>query len=200
VGGYLYLGGTAITSLPENLTVGSSLYLGGCTGLTSLPENLTVGGEVYSDVQFKNIPKKLEDNYVFQWRNGKFIQVDDVMTEVIHTRGNTRKVRIVGKKVDSYLVSDGNGKWAHGETLAKAKEDLQFKVVAEKLKKDPIKPDTIITPQYYRIITGACELGVKSWMEQNGIETNKIKAADLFPILEKTNAYGFERFKQLVIF
>jgi hypothetical protein len=38
VGGSLDLGGcTGLTSLPENLNVGGSLYLGGCTGLTSLP-------------------------------------------------------------------------------------------------------------------------------------------------------------------
>jgi hypothetical protein len=46
VGGYLYLEGTAITSLPDNLTVGGYLYLTG-TAITSLPDNLTVGGYLY---------------------------------------------------------------------------------------------------------------------------------------------------------
>ena len=42
-GGDLDLRGTAITSLPDNLTVGGGLYLQG-TAITSLPDNLTVGG------------------------------------------------------------------------------------------------------------------------------------------------------------
>ncbi len=72
--GNLYLSGcTSLTSLPEGLTVGGSLYswgmevimkltleecknrmdeygnlyLSGCTSLTSLPEGLTVGGSLY---------------------------------------------------------------------------------------------------------------------------------------------------------
>jgi len=42
-GGSLYLEGTAIASLPDNLTVGGSLDLRG-TAIASLPDNLTVGG------------------------------------------------------------------------------------------------------------------------------------------------------------
>ena len=42
----LWLEGTAITALPDNLTVGGSLYLYG-TAITALPDNLTVGGWLY---------------------------------------------------------------------------------------------------------------------------------------------------------
>jgi len=43
----LYLGGcTGITALPDGLTVGGSLDLRGCTGITALPDGLTVGGEI----------------------------------------------------------------------------------------------------------------------------------------------------------
>ena len=42
VGGSLYLRGTNISSLPDNLTVGGSLDLRG-TNISSLPDNLTVG-------------------------------------------------------------------------------------------------------------------------------------------------------------
>jgi hypothetical protein len=37
-------------------------------------------------------------------------------------------------------------------------------------------------------------------MQQNEIKKDKITAEELLPILEKTNAYGFQRFKQLVAF
>ena len=44
--GGLYLSGTGITALPDNLTVGGGLDLRG-TGITALPDNLTVGGWLY---------------------------------------------------------------------------------------------------------------------------------------------------------
>ena len=44
-GGSLYLRGTQITSLPDNLTVGGWLDLRG-TQIASLPDNLTVGGSL----------------------------------------------------------------------------------------------------------------------------------------------------------
>ena len=50
VGGDLSLGGcTGLTALPENLSVGGYLSLDGCTGLTALPENLSVGGYLSLD-------------------------------------------------------------------------------------------------------------------------------------------------------
>ena len=63
----LDLGGTGITSLPENLKVGGSLYLEG-TGITSLPENLKVGGSLYlrgTKINKKNIPKNLIKQCIF---------------------------------------------------------------------------------------------------------------------------------------
>ena len=56
VGGYLDLRGTGITSLPDNLVVGGYLDLEGCTGITSLPDNLVVGG--YLDLRGTGITNK----------------------------------------------------------------------------------------------------------------------------------------------
>ena len=86
-------------------------------------------------------------------------------------------------------------------TWKKAIADLQFKIVAEKLKKKPIKADTLVTVNHYRLLTGACEFGVKQWMEQNKLTGHEEMRADkLLPILEKTGEYGFDKFKQLVSF
>ena len=52
----------------------------------------------------------------------------------------------------------------------------------------------------YRIVTGACEQGCKSWMQQNEIKDEPIRADKLLPILERTNAYGFSKFKSLITF
>ena len=62
VGGSLYLNGcTSLKSLPDNLTVGGSLYLGGCTSLESLPENLTVDGNLFLNgcTNLKSLPENL---------------------------------------------------------------------------------------------------------------------------------------------
>jgi len=108
------------------------------------------------------------------------------------------------------FVAEKESFYAHGETVKTAISDLQFKIVAEKLKNDPIKKDTLMTVKYYRLITGACDLGVREFMKQNGlefnvensvtVEVNAIKAVELLPILEKNNAYGLGKLKSLLQF
>ncbi len=142
-----------------------------------------------------NTPK----NKLLFWKDGKFIKADGMFTEVVNKRGNAYRVKKLHSQKEFYLVTDGENH-AHGDTLRKAKEDFNFKIISEKLKKEPINKDTIIDINYYRLITGACEFGVKSWMEQNKINKIKYKASELLPMLEKTNAYGLEKFKKLITF
>jgi len=98
------------------------------------------------------------------------------------------------------FLTEKEGFFAHGETVKKSIGDLNFKIVVERLKNDPIYEDTVITDMYYRTVTGACEQGVKNWREQNNITVDKITAKELLPILEKSNAYGVEKFRKLVKF
>jgi hypothetical protein len=97
-------------------------------------------------------------------------------------------------------VAEKDGFYAHGETLKKAIQDLSFKIISETLKNQPIEKDTVITIQHYRLITGACELGVKSWMAQHPEAHEGITAGELLPILKKSGAYGYEKFKSLITF
>jgi len=123
-----------------------------------------------------------------------------MFTEVLHKKGNVYLVKKVNKEKEFYLVT--NGKFhAHGDTLKQAQSDLQFKIIAEKLKKEPIKKDTMISKQYYRIVTGACQIGVDDWVEKNGLGgKEEIRADELLLILNKSNAYGVEKFKSLLQF
>ena len=65
VGGDLHLSGTAITALPDNLTVHRDLYLNG-TPITALPDNLKVGGNLWIDstpnLDTNNLPSSLVVN------------------------------------------------------------------------------------------------------------------------------------------
>jgi hypothetical protein len=119
---------------------------------------------------------QLESDYIFEWQSGKYIKTDGILTEVISKKGNIRKVKIVGKTKESYLVTDGNGKWSHGETLKEAKQDLMFKI-SNRNKSDyegltlesKLPLDKAI--ECYRVITGACSQGTKSFV--NSISTKK---------------------------
>ena len=194
--------------------VGGALDL---SSLTSIPQgfNPTVGGDLILKNSRKHIGKpvlqiqavQINKNFFWEKNKKRYAIIDSIFCELLTERkriikGKTHKI-FSAKKVNKdscfFIVNKGNI-YAHGEDLKKSFEDLEFKIASEKIKKQPIKKDTIITMQHYRIITGACEMGCKSWMEQNGISKEKIKASELLPILEKTNAYGLDRFKRLITF
>jgi hypothetical protein len=104
-----------------------------------------------------------------------------------------------GESIKCY-VAEKDGFTAHGKTPKDAIKDLEFKIIAEKMKNDPIDKDTVITVEYYRAVTGACEFGVRSWMKENKIKVEEIKAGELLPILKKSGAYGVEKFQKLLRF
>ena len=200
VGRYLYL--SSLTTLPEGcaLTVGESLYL---SSLTTLPEGcaLTVGGSLDLRNEKKHIGDRVPE-IELTWQNGKYRKIDGIFCEVAgspHTVNGFETLRL--KKINKneyFFLAKKDNFYSHGATIQKAVEDLRFKIIAEKLKKEPILKNTIITRQYYRIITGACGFGVNDWMEKNKVTKEEITAEELLPILEKTNAYGLERFKALM--
>ena len=166
------------------------------------PQLTSVGGDlyVYSNVTL-NIKFLNKVNYIVA--DSKVFYIKSKKSSkgiVIYSGFNIKGVKNCKiKEHDIIYLASKDEFFAHGETIKKAVEDLQFKVVSEKLKKDPIKEDTILTIQYYRLLTGACEFGVKEWMSSNKIDEG-ITAKELLPILEKTNAYGLSKFKQLITF
>ena len=124
--------------------------------------------------------------------------IDGLFTEVVRKRGNVYIVKKINATKEFYLVTDGDGFWSHGDTLKRAKEDLVFKVLSEKMKNEPLKmTDTVDVPRY-RSITGACSTGVQMFRERHGLTKDKYTVAELLPILERNNAYGISRFKELV--
>src|ERR1019366_8154379 len=110
------------------------------------------------------------------WKDGKYVKADGMFTEVVNKKGNVYRVKKIHSQKEFYLVTDGRTH-AHGDTLKKAKEDFRFKIISEKLKTEPIKADTVIDINYYRLITGACELGVRNFIQQNNLKKDKYKAS-----------------------
>ena len=185
--------------------------------LTSIPEgfNPTVGGYLVLKNSREHIGspilqmEALQINKSLFWnKNGKrYATIDGIFCELLsekaHARNGEEYHILSAKKVNKdefFFIANKGAFYAHGEDLKTAFEDLEFKIVAEKLKKEPIGKDTLITVQYYRIITGASKLGCKKWMEQNNITKEEIRAEELLTLLEKTSAYGVDRFKKLMVF
>lgn len=224
VGGSLYLCGTAITSLPDNLTVGCSLDLRNTvitslpdsltvgdslnlsgTAITSLPDNLTVGG--FLDLSGTGITDTSKVNRKFKvdmvqklWSNSKYIKVDGIFSEKVRHHGNVWEVRRIGGKETFFIVTDGNGKYAHGETIKEAKADLVYKIAdRDKSEYEHLNLDSELTfeeaIECYRVITGACAFGTKDFVE-NHLEVKKGKYT-IREMIELTEGrYGNKTFEE----
>ena len=204
VGGSLYL--RSLTSIPEgfNPTVGGYLDL---RSLTSIPEgfNPTVGG--YLDLEsltsipegFKKSDYEQKEIPFMEWKkNGKhFILADGIFSEVVKKKGNIWYLKSIGKSEYSYLVTDGNGKYAHGDSIKSAKEDLIYKIsnrdkTVYKSIDVNAKNDFQYCIEMYRVITGACASGVRGFIESKGIKKAKYSVLEM--IEATTGAYGSNEF------
>ena len=192
VGGNLYL--YTVTKIPKgfNPTVGGSLYL---VGLIEIPEgfNPTVGGYVHSNL---TIPYTELVNNPIIWEDGKYIKVDGLFTEVVYKKGNVYQVKKIGNPKEFYLVTDGT-KWAHGNTLKEAYQDLVYKVT-NRSKKDfeHLTLDSVLTFEdsvaCYRTITSACSFGTRDFVESNGIEETDRTVREIIELTK--NSYGNDSF------
>ena len=214
IGGNLDLEG--LTTVHEDFlkgtTIGGSLDL---RGLTTVHEDflkgVTIGGSLDLDritivdrTECKSNVNELKEGYN---EEKSYCYFDGILRKV--NRVSTFKDYTVYSTPFDYVIQKGKYT-SHAKSIKKGVLDLEFKIIAEKLKNEPIVPDTELTVKYYRTLTGACDLGVREWMRRNKleftiiegetVEVNPIKAKDLLPILEKTNAYGVEKFKELITF
>ncbi len=207
--GYIYLSENAKAEFPV-LTTSGNIYLR--ENAKAEFQVLTTSGYIYLRENTKLITYKTNDLNYFSVDRTMFVcESEKTSKGIVIYSGYVLEKFINGKfqKKQCYVAKKDN-LFAHGETLKNAIQDLQFKIVSEKIKNDPIYEDTLLTVDYYRQLTGACEFGCKSFMEQNGIkftvsdgkliEKSPIKAKDLLPLLEKSNAYGIEKFKSLINF
>jgi len=187
VGGTLYL--NSLTTILEgfNPTVGGNLNL---SSLTSIPEgfNPTVGW-------YLNLPKGIICDYnklegPVTWGD-KYIKVDGIFTEIVNKKGCFYRVKRLNEDKMFYLVTDGNNRWSHGDTLKEAKVDLTYKIVKKNkvdykyltLESELSFEDAIVC---YRVLTGACSFGVKDFIKKNEIKKKSYKIEE---IVELTDGY-----------
>lgn len=182
-GGDLDLEGTQITSLPDNLTVGGSLYLRD----TQITDTSMVNRKFNTDMVDK------------LWSNSKFIKVDGMFSEKINHHGNVWKVKKINGPKTFFIVTDGNGKYAHGDTIQEAKKDLIYKISnRDKSEYESLTLDSVLSfeeaIECYRVITGACSFGTKDFVEN--YLTEKKESYTIREMIKLTKGrYGNESFK-----
>ena len=200
---------TAHKDLFKGLTINGGLDLRSLqTAHKDLFKGLTINGWLdLSSLQtaHKDLFKgnKLEVGYN---KDLNYAYFDGILSKVLKV--SKHKDYIIYQTPFEFIAQKSNHT-AHGKTIKKAIIDLEFKILAERFKKEPIQPDTEFSVKLYRLLTGACESGVQTWLTNNNIpyslvdgeivEDQPIKAKDLLPLLEATNAYGLDKFKQLYV-
>ena len=199
VGGSLHL--SNLTSIPDgfNPTVGGSLYL---SGLSSVPDgfNPTVGGYLFLKNESIDFDKDVE---LLSWQDEKYIKIDGIFTEVVSHKGNVWRVKRLNSDEVFYLITDGGGKYAHGDTLKEAKEGLIYKLDGRNksdfagltLDSELSFEEAIVC---YRVITGACSFGVNDYIKNR--LGKRFKADSVKNIIKRTEGeYGNKEFSEFFV-
>ena len=195
VTGYLSINSDAkldnLTSVGGSLSIYSDAKL---DNLTSVGGYLSIYSDAKLDAPFlKGLKYKSVDGYLF------IIESERKKGDITILKGyNAKGVKDNAIVKEPCFVAEKGEYQAHGQDLKQAIKDLDFKILSDKIKKEPISMEDYITPEKYRMITGACEFGVNSWLKENGITQKRIKVKNILPILEKTNAYRHDILKQLI--
>ena len=226
--GCLHMKETKIKKLRDNLVIDCLSAMD--SSLTELPKNLVVYGGLYIEntiinhlsddclapsvyCNFEPNDKRYEKGYVGYYKlkdeivhishpsGREFLHVDGILSEVIEKKGNVYHVRNGVNKAISYVVTDGNNHWAHGDTLEEAKQDLLYKMSFrdkseyEKLTLDSELPydEAVIC---YRVITGACKLGTQDYLKHRLPNPRKEKYT-IGEMIELTkDEYGGRTFRE----
>ena len=226
--GSLYMCSTKITKLRDNLTL-YDLWTDN-SFLKDLPKNLVVFNRIKmstksitvlpNDCLVNRIDSKFDINderykkndYGYYYLKNEivnishpsgreFLHADDILSEVIEKKGNVYHVRKGVNEHISYVVTDGNGNWAHGDTLEEAKKDLRYKMsVRDKSEYEKLTLDSELTfdeaVACYRVITGACRAGTQDYLEHRLPTPNKEKYTIREMIELTKNEYGGRTFQE----
>ena len=190
------------TAFPKLTSVGGSIDARGADTKTAFPKLTSVGSSINASGDYGHV-KQNDPQTIHRCRSmllsafaaAGFSFADGVLAKIVSQRGQVSRVVICGKTEVSYLVTDGEA-YSHGKTLKEARDGLLYKIGNRDtsefkkwtLSQTVTKRDAI---RAYRTITGACEGGVRAWMEQR--ETpEKITVEGIIKLTQ--GAYGAEKF------
>ena len=121
--------------------------------------------------------------------NQKIYLIDEVQTIILSVKGNIAKGLIINDDLSTTkcYIAKGENYFAHGETVKKAIQDLQIKLLENLSIEERIEKFkqyfSSITKKYKAIdfynwhtsLTGSCDLGKKSFVSNKNIELDKDK-------------------------
>lgn len=154
----------------------------------------------HTTATIKTTPINLNHSFETYLERG-IVYADGIMKQLISKRRykglDVFKVKEYSGKKYSYVVKRGNT-FAHAETVKKAIEDLRYKISDRDLTKfnkltlkSKLKIDDAI--QCYRMITGACELGTREFVEKHKLP----KTITIDKIIKLTKGqFGNDAFKE----
>ena len=165
-----------------------SVYL---ESLTTLPDNVKF--ENHGSVYLRSLTGK---TLKYRDEEVKFLEVDN-STMIILNKKEEDGVTIYNAKyfgggkisdLKQCYIAEKDGYSAHGETEIDAIDDVNFKILSENFDKKEliniiIKRGTV-TGNDYRLITGACRLGVKQFKEVNNITERELPLERVLNIIK----------------
>jgi hypothetical protein len=123
---------------------------------------------------------------------------DGILGKIINSKPNVKKIIPAGKKTALYVVGNGKGLFAHGDSIKEATQELAFKAGdrdASEFKGLPL--DTLKDPIewafVYRMVTGACKYGTNEFMNRHDL-TKKYTLSELIEITK--DQWGHKTFKE----
>ncbi len=143
--------------------------------------------------------------------NQKIYLIDEVQTIIKSVKNNVAKGFIVNADLTltPCFIVKGENKFSHGETLELALNSLQEKLLLSKPIKERIEDfktnfnnltDEYPSKEFYKwhfLLTGSCDIGRKSFVNDKGIdlENDKFSVLKFIDLVE--NSYGSDIIRQL---
>ena len=205
VGGNLDARDCPAGTFPVLAQVGGSLDAPGCPAGT-FPVLAQVGGSLYAEgcpagafAKVKTNCERVRKDIFDAFKAAGFHFADGILAKIVASKGRVYRVVIVGQSAVSYVVEGGDGIYSHGATLREARESLIYKIGSRDT--TPFKSWTLETKKplgemigAYRAITGACEQGVRNFVESKGVTAKSLTVADAIALT--TGSYRADEFKK----
>ena len=161
-----------------HLHCGGNLDLEGCTGITDTSK---VKKELSPDAR-RRIASTIQATNLLQWdwSGRRYIKIDGIFAVLDSCKGNLYLTHKIGKTETMYIVTDGEGHYAHGSSMKEAKADLIYKIndrdtsaYKQLTLDDELTFEEAIAA--YRTITGACSTGTRDYIENRLPKPHKEK-------------------------
>lgn len=150
------------------------------------------------------------DKDILKFNNDKVYLVDDVPTIIKKVKGTIAQGYILNSDftLQPCYIAKGHNKFAHGETIRKAVEDLQSKIFEDMDTDETIElflQEFELDKKYkgkdfyiwHNRLTGSCEMGRQSFVKNKGIDLEN----DMFTVQEfidlTRNDFGGDIIEQL---